>query len=40
MELLARLVEQRFGARKLDRGGDAFGAYELDLFAHVSIRDD
>jgi hypothetical protein len=40
MELVARLVEQRLGARKLYRGGDALSAHELDLFAHVSVGDD
>ena len=40
MELLARLVEQRLGARKLDRGSDAFGAHELHLLAHISVGDD
>ena len=40
LELLARLVEQRLCTRQLDGDRDAVGAHELDVLAHIGIRDD
>ena len=39
-ELVAVLIEQRAGARHLDGGGDAVGAQELGMLAHIGVRDD
>ena len=39
-ELLAVLIEQRLGARHLDGGGDAVGAQELRVLAHIGVGDD
>ena len=39
MELLARLVEQRLGARKLDGDRDAVRAHELHVLADVRVGD-
>ena len=40
MELLARLIEQRLGAREFDGDRDAVGAHELHVLAHIGVGDD
>ncbi len=40
MELVARLVEQRLGARELNGDGDGIAAHELHVLSHISVGDD